>query len=284
MKKIKNLNKYRIRFNHFIKSSQVIKSYKIRDIIKIINILIVLFLIISCTQFYSEKSKINEIKKRGKLIIGTSPPYGIMEFYKNNEIVGLDIDIAKEIAKSLNVELEIKIIDFDKFSEALNNDEIDLMIASITITSDRLDEMELSIPYFNTGQVIVSKYNINRYEELENKTILIEEDGSDTKNQIFKIIKNFTPIYYSESQGLPYVEKAIFELNQNKVDAFVIDYIAAIDIVKYHKDFHILGPFTNEFYGIASKKGNKDLINHVNQIIRNLKYTGELDKIKEKWI
>ncbi|MEM2131163.1 MAG: transporter substrate-binding domain-containing protein [Candidatus Woesearchaeota archaeon] len=228
--------------------------------------------------------KIYEIEKRGKLVVGTSPPYGVMEFYENNEIVGFDIDLAREIANRLNLDLEIKEVDFDKFYEALENDEIDLMIASVTITKERNEKMEFSIPYFNGGQAIVSKKNFQNYEDLSGKKILIEDDGTKNKKKIFEYVKNFTAVFYAESYGKPYYEYSLEQIKNESIDAFVIDYVAALDALKENENLTIIDIFTDEYYGIAAKKGNTDLINKINDILIDLKNEKVLENLKNKWV
>lgn len=255
-----------------------------KNLINLFLIAFFLIFLLACTTKLEESQKIKEIKERGKLIIGTSPPYGIMEFYEDDKIIGFDIDIAKEIAKSLNVDLEIRKIDFDKFENALNNDEIDLMISSITINYERENRMDFSIPYFNGGQSLVTKKLFDSYDLLEGKKILIEDDGTDIKKEIFNIISNFTPVFYKESEGKSYFEKALELIKNNEISAFVIDYVAAIDAIKENNELIILGIFTDEYYGIAAKKGNKNLIKYVDEIILKLKKNGELENIKKRWL
>ncbi|MEM4397793.1 MAG: transporter substrate-binding domain-containing protein, partial [Candidatus Woesearchaeota archaeon] len=149
---------------------------------------------------------------------------------------------------------------------------------------DRNKNVEFSLPYFNGGQALVVKNIYLNYYDLEGKKILIEDGGSDNKNKVFEILENFTVIYYYESQGMPYFNKALEEINKGNIDGFVIDYIAAVDAIKKNKNLTILGPFSDEYYGIAVKKENKDLIKKINKILIQLKESGRLDKMKQKWI
>jgi len=85
-------------------------------------------------------SKLDQIKKAGKLVVGTSPDYPPYEFHllndRQGEIVGLDVDIAKEIARELGVKLEIKEVIFHKIFDVLNSDEADMVIAGL-VPSER---------------------------------------------------------------------------------------------------------------------------------------------------
>ncbi|MFH2020627.1 MAG: ABC transporter substrate-binding protein [archaeon] len=249
-----------------------------------IGLIIVLFA--GCTQQNVKQGdpSIKNIKERGKLIVGTSTSYKPMEFYtENNEISGLDIDIAKEIASILGLPLEVK--DFPVWEELLDSvssGEIDFAISSITITPERSKKMLFSVPYLNGGQVIVTKSEAN---------ILFPEDIMDKKVAVISGSTSeqiATQYVKSPDQVIPY-ENYDPELNlllNETVDAVIIDYVAAVDYVKSSSNkLKIVGePITQEYYGAATKLGNDALMSEMNRILRNMKTNGKLDQIQKKWV
>lgn len=234
-------------------------------------------------------TSLSDIKKSGKLIVGSSPPYGPMEFFdKSGNIIGIDIDIAKEIALSLGVDLEIKEIDFDKFRDLIISKDVDLVISSITITPERSSEVLFSIPYFSGGQTLIAhndKKDIKSLSNLDGKTIGVEDDGTSLNNAISNFVKNPLIKTYKDSAEIPYVVNVTKELKNNKIDAFVVDYIAGIDIIKNDLNLKMVGdPFTQEYYGIATSLNNKTLMEEINNVLREMKRDGRLKTIENKWV
>lgn len=236
-------------------------------------------------------SSLSKIKERGTLIIGSSPPYGFMEFYdKSNNMVGVDIDIASEIARIIGVKLVTKEISYDVLDKAVAAGEVDLGVASISITPEREEVVLLSTPYFNGGRVAVvrsSDTSIKNLTDLSGKKVGSEFNNTENPAaEIEGFIKGSKVVIYKQDDAeKPYPIKIVEELNNNKIDAFVIDYVAAVGLMKEDAKLKILGdPFTQEFYGISTKFGNDSLMAEVNNIIKEMKRSGQLDQIKNKWL
>jgi len=113
---------------------------------------------------------VDEIKKRGYLIVGTEATFPPFEFVdeKTKEIVGFDIDIAREIAKALGVKLKVEDIAFDGLIPSLLTKKIDLIAAAMTITPERAKVVSFSDPYFTAGQVIVVEKTVSCQKRLKN--------------------------------------------------------------------------------------------------------------------
>ena len=117
-------------------------------------------------------SKIEQIKKSGKLILGTSADYPPYEFHKEidgkDTIVGFDIEIAKEIAKDLGVELEIKDMDFDGLLLALNADKVDMVMAGMTPDPERIKVVDFSKIYYEAVHgVVINVANKDTFKTVE---------------------------------------------------------------------------------------------------------------------
>jgi polar amino acid transport system substrate-binding protein len=254
--------------------------------------LVVIIVIVSIVWFWYENTKIDDdsltnIKDRGALIVGSNIPYGIMEFFnENNQPVGVDVDIAREIANRLGVKLEFNNYEWSDLFVKIKNDEIDLAISSITITNERQRDLLFSNPYFNGGQVIVikrSNSDIKGVNSLADRRIATQQDttGYDeakkytTKNIIFTY-----PDFNETPEGIAIIN----DLRIDKFEAIIVDYIQALNMVKNNPDLKIVGvPFTREDYGIATKIGNDSLIKKVNSILHDMQEDGTLDSIKTKW-
>ncbi len=224
---------------------------------------------------------LTQIKKRGKLIVGTEPTFPPFEFVdEKNQVVGFDIDIANELAKRLGVKLEVVNLPFDSLIPALLQGKIDLIIAGMTITEERAKVVDFSKPYFEANQAIVvrkdGKFEPKKLEELVGKKVAVQ-------------LGTTGDLVVSEIDGIQVVRfqkftDAFLELQNGRVDAVVLDEAPAKAYVKKFPKFLISAVIdTGETYGIAVKKGNKELLNFVNQTLDILKGSGTYNKLIQKW-
>ncbi|MFA6194784.1 MAG: ABC transporter substrate-binding protein [Patescibacteria group bacterium] len=238
--------------------------------------------------FKTADSSLADIKKREVLKVGSNLPFGVMErFDENNKPVGIDIDIAQEIASRLGVTLELNNYGWDELFTAVKSGEVDLAISSITITPERQKEVFFSRPYFNGGQVIVAlsdNQEIKGIADLEDRKIAAQKDTTGY---------NEAKRYTSASLIYPYLNfdkingslGIIDDLRSGKFDVIIVDYIQALDMIKEYPGLKIVGvPFTKENYGIITKIGNESLMQKINSILQDIGEDGALEKIEAKWI
>jgi len=252
---------------------------------------ITIFLLIVGIWFWYNNYKttdnsLRNVKSRGVLVVGSDIPYGVMEFFdENHKPVGIDVDIAKEIASRLGVRLEFNDYDWDTLLAKVKNNEVDLAISTITITPERQKEMLFSNSYFSGGQVIVVSN--------ENQDIKGVNDLTDKKIAAQKNTTSYAEAkkYTSENLIYTYVDfdtvsdtSIVKEFKDGKFDAIIVDYTQALIIIKNNADLKIVGiPFTREDYGIASKISNTSLITKINLILLEMEKNEVLEKIKTKW-
>ncbi|MBU4351329.1 basic amino acid ABC transporter substrate-binding protein [Candidatus Parcubacteria bacterium] len=241
-------------------------------------------------QFFSgngngqELGRLGEIKKRGEIIIGTDATYPPMESLdEQGNFSGMDIDIIKEIASDLGVEVKFKNVIWEEIFNAVKNGEVDVIISAITITQERTETLAFSDPYFNAGQVIVSTKDkegvINRPEDLGGYRVGAQV-GTTSEEEARKYTNDLSLVSAYENYDL-----AKEDLLEGKIDAIIIDYPAAVGMTAKDKGLQIMGDiFTQEFYGIAIQKDQQELLLQINKTIRRLKREGELKKIEEKWL
>lgn len=220
---------------------------------------------------------IQKIKDAGKLVVGTSTPYEPMEYIdEQGTVVGFDIDLAKEIANSLDVEVEIIDMDFDLLIDSVVSEDIDIAIAAITINLERSEQVLFSNPYLNAGQVVVvneSNIDINSPEDLNGSRVGVQI-GTTSQQEAEKYTNLSLVITFSDySTALNY-------LLNGSINAIVIDYPATVGLVKNNEEIKIVGtPFTDELYGVAIKKGETALKNEIDKIINS----DSISSLEEKW-
>ncbi len=218
-------------------------------------------------------SKIEQIKKAGKIVLGTSADYAPYEFHKEingkDEIVGFDVAIAKEIAKDLGVELEIKDMKFDGLLAALNSGNIDFIVAGMTPTEERKKSVDFTNIYYTAVQTLMvkaeDKDSIKSLEDLKGKKI-----GAQ-KGSIQEEIAN--DIEGAQVKSLGKVSDLMLELKNDKVDGLVVELPVASAYVSKNKDLALADvQFEDEVGGsaIAIKKGNNDLVEAINTTLDKL--------------
>jgi len=227
---------------------------------------------------------LKKIKKREEIIIGADATYPPMESVnKQGDFFGMDIDIAKEIASDLGVEPKFRNVAWEELFDAVRNGTVDMIISSITITKERTEIMSFSDPYFNAGQVIViredKKEIIKGKEDLKGYSLGVQTETT-SEEEAKKLASSPSLVKSYESYDL-----AKEDLLKGKIDVVIIDYPAAVGMVSEETNLQIVGgPFTQEFYGVASQKGQEILLSRINKTIRRLKQEGKLKELEEKWL
>lgn len=230
-----------------------------------------------------QESKVDKIKKAGKLVLGTSADYPPYEFHKSvdgkDEIVGFDVEIAKEIAKDLGVKLEIKDMDFKGLLNALDAGNIDIVLAGMTPTPEREKSVDFSNIYYKAEQKVVvraeDKDKIKVADDLKGKKLGVQK-GSIQED----IAKNQLP--GAEPQALGKISDIVLALNTKKYDAAIIEGPVATSYVNANKNLVIADlQLKTEDAGSAAavKKGNKDLVDAVNKTLERLNNEKAIDKL-----
>lgn len=221
----------------------------------------------------------------GKLIMATNayfPPY---EYYDGvNNIVGIDAEIAQAIAAKLGLQLEIRDMQFDSIITSVNAGEADVGIAGMTVTDERLLEVDFSISYANGVQAIIVK---------EGSPIKTADDLF-AEGATYKVGVQHTTtgdIYCTEDLGDDRVtqyangNEAVVALLGGDVDCVVIDNEPAKSFVANNEGLKILETsYADEDYAIAVKKGNDALREAIDKAILELTADGTIDSIIGKYI
>lgn len=231
-------------------------------------------------------TKIEKIKDAGKIIVGTSADYPPYEFHllnsKEEEIVGLDIDIAKVIAEKLGVKLEIKDITFSKLIDALDSGDIDMAIAGLTPTEKRKKVVDFSEVYYQAIQNMLI-----RVEDTEKITCIADLRGKKVGTQKGSIQED---IARNKISGAEFIEKGTInelftDLKNGDIDAIIVEKPVAESYVLRNKSLiNIECNAEKDVLGsaIAVKKGNPVLLNKINEILQDLKKENKIIEFVEE--
>ena len=229
-----------------------------------------------------------QLENQTKLIIGLDDHYAPMGFRdESGEIIGFDIDLAKEVAKRLAVEFEFKPIDWNKKIEELNSGNVDIIWNGLDVTDERKKYILFSKPYMDNRQILLVKagddHGIRSAGDLDGK-IVGTQAGSNSEDYInandvlkssfadFKTYRNF--------------KDAFAALESDKVDVLICDEIAArYEISKIPKKFNIIemtiGPVTE--IAVGFRKGDVELHDRVQKVFDDMIKDGTARKISERW-
>lgn len=209
-----------------------------------------------------------------KLILATEAGFAPYEYYQDGEIVGVDIDIAREIATSLGKELVIKDVSFDFIINEIKSGKSDIGAAGMSITKERLEEVDFSVEYAVSNQVVIVPMDskITSIDQISNQRIAVQL-GTVADSYVNKNYKDATVI--RQKKYLSMVE----DLKAGKVDLIIMDLLPASEIVKSNDGLRILDEYLfTDKYGMAIKKGNKELLDKVNDVLTRLMSEGKIEE------
>ena len=230
---------------------------------KIIVLLCMIMLIAGCGK-----------KDDSKLIMVTEAGFAPYEYYSNGEIVGVDVDIAKEIAASMGKELVIKDIAFDSIINEVKTGKADFGAAGISYKEERAKNVDFTINYSTSKQVVIVKNDsgITNIGDINGKKIAVQL-GSIADTYVSSTYKDASVVRQKKYLA------AIEDLNTGKVDCVVMDLLPAEQILKTNSGLKILdGALVEDSYGMIVKKGNKELLNNINKVLEKLKNEGKIDE------
>ena len=263
----------------------ILKTFKI---ILSICMSAIILMSLGCSEKNSagtEDNSLQKVKDAGKLVLGLDDTFAPMGFRDDSgEIVGFDIDLAKEVAARIGVELEIKPIDWSSSILSLNKGDIDVLWNGVTINESRKAQINFSKPYLNNRLIIVKpkdRNDINAKEDLAGKVLGVQVGSNDEALQSDPISKEAKEIRKYDVNV-----NAFLDLRAKRIDAVIIDEVAAQYYISEEKvDFVVVenSPLTEEFYGIGFRKTDVELLTEVDRILDEMKADGKSAEISQKW-
>ncbi|WP_374711467.1 transporter substrate-binding domain-containing protein [Symbiobacterium terraclitae] len=231
-------------------------------------------------------AQVQKIKDAGVLRVGVKedvPKFGYLDPAKNVH-EGMEIDLAKRIAKEIfgdESKVQFTGVNAKTRGPALDNGEIDMVIATFTITEERKKSWNFSDPYFtdNVGFLVLADSGITSWKDLDGKTIGVAQSASTRAALTEQAEKDGITVNFMEFATYPEIKAA---LDSGRIDAFSVDQSI---LWGYKDDKNVMLPdkFAPQDYGIATKKSNTELAEFVNNIVKEMKASGEMDQLYEKW-
>ena len=213
-------------------------------------------------------------KRENKLIMVTEASFAPFEYYSDGKVVGVDVDIATEIANRLGRRLVVKDVAFDSIITEIKSGKSDIGVAGISYTEERAKQVSFSDSYTISKQVVIVRDNSNfsRVDEMNCNKIAVQL-GSIADSYVSDKFSNSTIVRQKKYLA------AIEDLKDNKVDCVVMDELPAREILKENSGLRILnGSLAEDSYGIVVNKENINLLRIINEVIRDLKKEGKIDE------
>ena len=222
-------------------------------------------------------------KETDTLVFGTNAEFPPFEFVSSNGLIdqydGIDIAVAKQIGDDNGMAVKIENMEFDSLLIALQNGQIDAVIAGMTVTEERKEAVDFSTPYYVAKQVMIVK---------EGSDIKKASDMADKK---IVVIQGYTGETCVNDMGYKYEAfkkgtEAVMELVNGKCDVFVIDSATAAKYIGDNEGLVIVEDdeaFASEEYAIAVAKGNEELLAKINASIEKMIADGTINNLSAKY-
>lgn len=264
-------------------------------------ILGVLFLVVDCgsgretgsgglhqppTPGFAEGSSMAEIVSRGHLIVGVKydvPLFGLLDPV-SRRLDGFDVALAREIARALGLrEDQVEFIEAISANRVpyLQEDRVDIIVSTMTITPLRREQIEFSRPYYKAGQSILVKADapdIPSVDQLAGKRVCSAE-GSTSEMNVRERVPGVQVV------ALPTYSACVQALKDNRVDAVTTDDIILAGFAAADRSLKLTGGrFTTENYAVGVKKGKTDLAAFISIVINDMIADGRWERLYNQYL
>ncbi|MFV0482270.1 MAG: transporter substrate-binding domain-containing protein [Campylobacteraceae bacterium] len=231
-----------------------------------------------------KKSTLNSILNKKVLVVGMEPGYMPFEMKsKRGEIIGFDVDIAREMANALGVELKLVPTEWDGIVASLVTGKFDIIISAMTVTSERNLKVNFANPYVEIGQTLLvqKKHAGKSWQELDKSEFtLVTKLGVTPEIVARRMFKN------AKIKTFTTQAEAVQEVLNGNADIFIYDK-PFNDMFMLDKGkgllVHLPDELTYEPLGWAVRKGDPDFLNWLNNFLNQIKHDGTYDRIHKKW-
>jgi polar amino acid transport system substrate-binding protein len=220
-------------------------------------------------------------KNENVWIVGTSadnPPY---EFMRDGEIVGFDIDLITEIGRHLGKKIEFKNMEFHSLLAALSSNNVDMVLAGLSITPDRQGRVEFSLPYTSATIAVLFR----KEDNFQGVTSINQSHkiGAQLGTIYSHVAHDFAVKYQSKVNSLSSNLLLIEELKAKRLDAIVLEESQAENFIKMYPKLSkfLINEYSSSF-AIALPRGSK-LKTNIDHTIKSLKSQGALNTLEKKW-
>ena len=260
---------------------------------RIITLFFIFIFAISCSKTQNESqassaadNSLQKVKESGKLVLGLDDTFAPMGFRdEEGNIVGFDIDLAKEVANRLGVELVAKPVDWSSVVLSLKKGDVDVVWNGFAINETRKEQVNFTKPYLNNRLMIVKnadRADIKTKDDLKGKILGVQTGSSNYESLEADPISKET----KEIRQYDIYANAFLDLEAKRIDAVIVDEIVArYYISKENADFELLEkyPITAKSFGVGVRKTDTELLNAIDKALDDMRDDGKAAEISTKW-
>jgi len=229
----------------------------------------------------SQSKLMQTIKQRGKLIVGTSsgyPPYVFVDAESpDKKVIGLDMEMCKQIADKLGVPMEVQDMSFSALLSSVTAGKVDIAVGGVSPTPEREKAMAFSDLYLPTEQKLLvrkaDQHKLKTMGDLKGKVIGAEK--STTQEATAQKVEGAAAI------GLSSVPDAVLQLKNGKLDGIVLEGVVSKQYLVYNDDLALADvqfEGAKKVSAVALQKGNDDVVKIINEVIKQDTESGQFDK------
>ena len=244
------------------------------------------FILLSAVHAADSSPVLSRIQKSGTLVVGTSGSMPLMsEKLMTGELTGFDIDLAKAMAESMEVKLEIKTIPFQELIPALEKGEVDIVLSNMTMTVERNMQVAFAGPYFVSGKCLITKeIEVAKSDSAsdlnqDDMTIAVVK-GTTSESFVRELLPELKRITVAD------VDEGTLKVERGEVKAMLTDFPICLSVMKRYPDSgfeSVLSLLTYEPIGIALSADDPLFVNLAQNFIQRAEYLGVIDALKVKW-
>ena len=255
-----------------------------KKICKVAALLMALLLAVGvlagCQSTNTGEGTLDKIKANGKITMLTNAQFAPFEYIKDNEVAGVDVELAQAIADEIGVELEITDMDFDAIIDFLNAGKGDFAAAGLTVNEERKAVVDFSIEYVTSTQyVIIPKDADPATYDLNGKIIGVQ--AGTTGDLYYASVEDYFKA--GEVKRYKSAVDAVAEMKAGRVDCVMIDELPAKKLVEENPEYIAYDPgYPPESYAIAVQKGNTELLDVINKVLQKLVDEGKIEELVVK--
>jgi ABC-type amino acid transport substrate-binding protein len=221
-------------------------------------------------------------EERGALRVGMDAAYPPFEnVNEQNEIVGFDVDLAREIARRLDLDIEFVNIPYDSLYDSLVTGQVDMLVSALIAAYEYEAKADYSIPYFNAGQhlVVPAGAPIRGMEDLDGRTLAVEV-GSGGDVEARKWERRLADL---DVERYPDPGAALLAVLSDDADAALVDGISARLAAGEQPGLAVAAAVTDELFAVAVHPDSDDLLEHVNDALEDMFDDGTIDALLATW-
>lgn len=233
----------------------------------------------------AEDESLQYILDKGEFVLGLDDSFPPMGFRgEDGEIVGFDIDLAREVTERMGVELRLQPIDWDAKVLDLNSRDIDVIWNGLTITDERKEQITFSKPYIANRQIVIVQADsgIRTKAQLADATVGLQLGSSaqDAVEAEPEVLESFAELARYQDNV-----QALLDLEVGRIDAVVVDEILGRYYISQKPGTFAVADehFAEEEYGIGFRKGEIAFRDRVDEILDEMVEDGTAAEISQKW-